>query len=230
MPPSPTHTLQQQLDTITANTRALVQPERLARTDAVIAELRATGIEACTLPIGSTAPNFSLTGANGKTVRSEDLLALGPVILKFFRGRWCPYDMTELETWQSLLPQLRSPSRGRPALLVAISPQLPRQNAFTAERHKLSFPLLSDPTATVAERFGLAYTVPEPTRIWYRSMLVNVPFLNGDESWRLPLPATVILNEAGMVTFAEAGADHRIRPDPLAVLDTLYAQQSAGGL
>ena len=221
MPSSPTHSLQQQLDTITANTRALVQPERLARTDQVIAELRATGIEARTLPIGSTAPNFSLTGANGKPVRSEDLLALGPVVLKFFRGRWCPYDMTELEVWQSLGPALRTPGHGRPALLVAISPQLPRQNAFTAEQHKLTFPLLSDPDAAVAARFGLAYTVPEPTRAWYRSMLVNIPLLNGGDDWRLPLPATVVLSQNGVIAFAESRADHRQRPDPLAVLDAL---------
>ena len=221
MPPSSTHPLQQQLDTITARTRALVQPERLARTDQVIAELRATGIEARILSIGSMAPDFTLIAANGKAVRSEDLLALGPVVLKFFRGRWCPYDMTELEAWQSLQSALRAPARGRPALLAAISPQLPRQNAFTAEQHKLTFPLLSDPSAAVAARFGLAYTVPEPTRTWYRSMLVNIPLVNGDDHWRLPLPATVVLSPTGVITFVEAPTDHRQRPDPLAVLDAL---------
>ena len=221
MPPSPTQTLQQQLDTITATTRALVQPERLARTDRVVEELRATGIEAQTLSIGSVAPEFSLTAANGKQVRSQDLLALGPLVIKFFRGRWCPYDMTELELWQSLQPALRTPDRGRPALFVAISPQLPRQNQFTLERHKLTFPLLSDPGAAVAAQFGLAYTVPEPTRVWYRSMLVNIPLVNGDGLWRLPLPATLVLDTGGTVAFAEGHADHRQRPDPLVVLEAL---------
>ena len=217
----PTHALQQQLDEITAKTRALVQPERLARTDQVVAELCATGIESHTLPVGAVAPSFCLAGSSGKLVRSDDLLAIGSVILKFFRGRWCPYDMTELEMWQSLQGQLRGPSRHGTAILVAISPQTPRQNAFTAERHGLTFPVLSDPACVLAEQFGLAYTVPEPTRIWYRSMLVNVPLMNGDNAWRLSLPATLVLSPAGTVLYTEAAADHRQRPDPQAVLDII---------
>ena len=219
------HPLQQQLDQITATTRALVQPERLARTDQVVAELGATGIEAQIAAPGSQAPSFSLPAANGKLVRSADLLALGPLVLKFFRGRWCPYDMTELEAWQALLPTLRQATRGRPALFVAISPQTPRQNAFTAENQAkpggLTFPILSDPGCGLADQLGTGYTVPEPTRFWYRSMLVNIPLINGDDAWRLPLPATVILNQAGTVLYAEGYADHRRRPDPQAALEVL---------
>ncbi len=231
MPPSLSPTLQQQLDQITANTRALVQPERLARTEQNIAELHASGIESHALSIGAFGPNFSLAGANGILVRSEHLLALGPVVLKYFRGRWCPYDMTELETWQALLPTLRAPQRGRPALFVAVSPQLPRQNAFTMQNHAkpegLTFPLLSDPACATAEHYGIAYTVPEGTRGWYRSMLVNLPLMNGDppgrpdDAWRLPLPATFVLRPDGTIAFAEAHADHRVRPDPQEILEVL---------
>lgn len=209
--------LQDQLDTITANTRALVPPERLARTEQVVSELRASGIENHLLQPADIAPAFTLSGANGKPVRSTDLLALGPVVVKFFRGRWCPYDVTELENWQALYAHLRE----RGALFVAISPQTARQNAFTADRHHLTFPLLSDPAAAVAEAFGLAYTVPEPTRAWYRSMLVNIPFLNGDQSWRLPLPATFVLDTNGRIRYAKAFADHRRRPEPTEVLAAL---------
>ncbi len=216
-----TLSLQDQLDNISANTRLLVGPERLARTEAVVAELQTAGIEARILPVGATAPPFALIAANGKLVRSEDLLALGPLILKFFRGRWCPYDMTELEAWQALLPELRA----RHALFVAVSPQTPRQNAFTASGQNkpegLSFPILSDPGAAVATQFGLAYTVPEPNRAWYRSMLVNIPLLHGDDDWRLPLPALFVIGKDGRILRSAANADHRLRPDPTAVLATL---------
>jgi peroxiredoxin len=209
--------LQYQLDEITANTRALVPPERLAITEQVIAALRDTHLEQQILPAQAAAPPFELTAGNNKCVNSGDLLALGPLVLKFFRGRWDPYDMTELEVWQTLQPALRE----RRALLVAVSPQTPRQNAFTADRHNLTFPLLSDPACAVAGQFRLAYTVPDATRLWYRSMLVNIPFLNGDESWRLPLPATFLVAPDGTILFAEANADHRIRPEPAHVLALL---------
>ncbi|MGO4211257.1 redoxin domain-containing protein [Terriglobus sp. YAF25] len=95
--------LQTQLDEITANTRRLVQAERLEINENAIAELFATGIEDRILPVGSRAPEFSLPDAiSGKPIRSADLLALGPLVINFFRGRWCPYCITELETWREL--------------------------------------------------------------------------------------------------------------------------------
>jgi len=217
MPLSTRNRLQDQLDLITANTRELVQPERLAVTDNAVHDLLSTGIESAILPVGSAAPTFELKDARGKTVRSTDLLSLGPLIVKFFRGRWCPYCMTELEAWQALYPQLRE----RGALLVAISPQLVRQNDFTVQRHGLSFPILSDPGATLATQFGIAYTVPEPLRLHYRSILINIPFINGDQSWRLPLAATFVIKQDNTIAFAEAHADHRVRPDPMDVLAVL---------
>lgn len=227
--------LQPQLDAITARTRHLVQPERLAVTDAAIHDLLLSGIESRILPVGSPAPSFALQAASAaalhpsapaaKLVRSSDLLALGPLIVTFFRGRWCPYCITELEAWQSVYADLRAPKNGRPAaLLVAISPQLPRQNDFLIQQHALTYPILSDPGCRLAESFGITYTIPDPMRAHYRSIMVNLPFIHGDQgedTWRLPLPATFVISQTGTILFAEAHADHRVRPDPLDVLAAL---------
>lgn len=210
--------LQSQLDTITSQTRSLVQADRLAITDAHIQDLMAANVEAGMLRVGGVAPAFALPDAlTGKMVKSSDLLAVGPVILKFFRGRWCPYCMTELEVWQTLYADVRE----KGALLVAVSPQLPRQNDFTVQRHLLKFPVLSDKSAEVAAQFGITYSVPEAMQKHYRSILVNVPFINGDQSWRLPLPATFVIGQDGVLKFAEAHANHRVRPDPRDVLAVL---------
>ena len=99
--------LQDHLDEITANTRNLVQPERLAVGERAVEELFATRIEENILPVGATAPEFALKDSNNKTVRSADLLSLGPLIIKFFRGRWCSYCVTELEAWRDLYGALR---------------------------------------------------------------------------------------------------------------------------
>jgi peroxiredoxin len=211
--------LQDQLDEITANTRQLVQPERLAVGERAVEELFATGIEESILPVGTQAPEFALKDANGRLVRSADLLATGPLVIKFFRGRWCPYCVTELEAWRDLYGQLRE----RGALLVAIGPQNQRQSDFMAGQHGLPFPVLTDPNNTVAEQFGLVYTVPEYYRDYYLSILVNIPFVNGDKSWRLPLPATYVIIREGRVAFAEAHADFRVRPEPEEALAAAFA-------
>jgi peroxiredoxin len=51
-------------------------------------------------------------------------------------------------------------------------------------------------------------------REYYRSILINVPFVNGDENWRLPLPATFVIGRDGRVAFGEAHADFRVRAEP----------------
>jgi peroxiredoxin len=83
-----------------------------------------------------------------------------------------------------------------------------------AGQHGLPFPVLHDPDNAVAEKFGLVYTVPEYHRAYYLSILVNIPFVNGEKSWKLPLPATYVIGRDGRVVFAEAHADFRVRPEP----------------
>ncbi len=210
-------TLQDELDSITANTRILVQPERLKVSERAIEQIFASGIEDRVLNVGARAPEFALQDSHGKLVRSSDLLALGPLVVNFFRGRWCPYCITELERWQRMYPILRQ----RGALLVAISPQTVRHNDFTMQQHLMPFPLLSDPGNKLAAQFGLAYSLPEYHQRYYRSIMVNVPLVNGDESWTLPLPGTFIIAQNGRIAFAEAHADFRVRPEPDDVLAAL---------
>jgi peroxiredoxin len=205
-----TTTLQDQLDEITANTRHLVQADRLAIGERAVQELFASRIEERILPVGAIAPEFALKDATGRLVRSADLLALGPLVIKFFRGRWCPYCATELEAWRDLYGQLRE----REGLMVAIGPQIERQSDFMAGQHGLPFPVLHDPACALAEQFGLVYTVPEYHQTYYRSILVNIPFVNGEPSWRLPIPATYVIARDRRVVFAEAHADFRVRPEP----------------
>jgi len=150
-------------------------------------------------------------------VKSADLLALGPVILNFFRGRWCPYCVTELETWRDLYPAVRE----RGALIAAISPQTIRQSDFMQGQHDIPFPLLNDDGCQYAEQFGLVYTIPQYHQQHYRSVLVNLPFVNGDQSWKLILPATYVVDIDGTILFAEAHADFRVRPEPDEVMRSL---------
>ena len=214
--------LQDQLDEITANTRHLVQQERLAVGERAVAELFNSGIEDRILPVGAIAPEFELNDSNGRLVRSTDLLALGPLVIKFFRGRWCPYCVTELEAWRDLYGTIRE----REALMVAIGPQIQRQSDFMAGQHGLPFPVLCDPGNKLAEQFGLVYTIPEYHRSYYQSILVNIPFVNGEPSWRLPIPATYVIAKDRRVLFAEAHADFRVRPEPEDALAAAFSHHN----
>jgi peroxiredoxin len=225
MPPSLPPSLQDQLDAITARTRSLVQPDRLAISERAAVELFATGIEDRVLAVGSTAPEFTLEDSHGRLTASKDLLALAPLVVKFFRGRWDPYCVTELELWRDLYPELRA----RETLIVAISPQTRRQNDFAVQQHRLPFPVLSDPGCALAAKFGIAHTVPESARNYFRSILVNIPFANSgltyetapDSAWQLPLPGLFLIDPNNTIRFAQAFADPRVRPEPADLLSLL---------
>jgi peroxiredoxin len=223
LPTSLQTNLQEQLDAITAKTRGLVQADRLAVSEQAVAELFASGIEERILQPGTRAPEFRLAdAASRKQVSSADLLALGPLIISFFRGRWCPYCVTELETWRELAPELRR----RGALFLAISPQTARQSNFMIEQHALTFPVLTDPGAAIAEKFGVAYSISQAQRRYYQSILINIPFNNAglsyhnatEASWRLPLPATFLVHQDGVIAYSQAHADFRVRPEPAEIL------------
>jgi peroxiredoxin len=218
--------LQDQLDAITTSTRKLVQAERLAVSERATAELLASGIENKVLRVGAQMPAFSLIEARTrKPVNSDDLIALGPLVVSFFRGRWCPYCITELETWRELSPELRR----RGAIFVAISPQTVRQSGFMIDQHALTFPVLSDPGAVVAEQYGVAYSVSQAQRLYYQSILINIPLNNAglsyhnatEASWRLPLPATFLVKPNGKIAFSQSHADFRVRPEPEEILALL---------
>ena len=174
-PKPPLPPLQDALDRITGNTRALVQAERLAVSEHASEELFATGIEDRILRAGASMPEFTLPDAlTGKPVCSADLLALGPLVVKFFRGRWCPYCVTELERWRDLHDELRALG----AFLVAISPQTPRQNDFMLQELRLPFPILSDAGAALAESLASPTACRRQQRDYYKGILVNIPFVN----------------------------------------------------
>jgi len=209
--------LQAQLDEIRSRTRELLRPEHLAVTDRAIAELQESGLAKDILPVGAPAPDFELPDANGRLVRSSELRARGRLVISFYRGRWCPYCVAQLEALQQIWPQIQT----RGASLIAISPQTQRQTSFAAEQHHLKFPLLSDAGNQVARKFGLVYAIPDYLKQQYKRTFVNLPLCNGDESWELPLPATFVIEPDGKILFAEAHADYTRRMEPEEILTVL---------
>jgi peroxiredoxin len=115
------------------------------------------------------------------------------------------------------LPQIQQAR----ASFVAISPQTVKQSSFMADQHKLRFPLLSDMGNQVARQFGLVYTVPQDQQGIYRRVFINLPFVNGDDSWELPIPATYILGPDSAVLYASVNDDYSERPEPAEIVENL---------
>lgn len=175
-----------------------------------VEQLCAAGMAGRILPVGASIPRFQLPDHDGNPVSSVEFLRRGPLVICFFRGRWCPFCVAQLEAMNSVLPHIQSAG----ASLVAISPQTVKQAFFMHDQHQLRFPLLSDFQNQVARAFGLVYAVPEEQKAVYGRTFVNLPFLNGESSWELPIPATYIVGPGGEVLYAGADPDYTHRPEP----------------
>jgi peroxiredoxin len=179
-----------------------------------VAELKQKHLAANVLPVEEKISEFQLQDHDGKSVSSSDLLAHGRLVLCFIRGRWCPFCVAQMEAMNLVLPEIEQAG----STLVAISPQTVQQSFFMRDQHKLRFPLLPDVGNKVAREFGLTYRVPDEQRAIYQRAFVNLPFVNGDDSWELPIPATYIIDRDGTLLFASANEDYTERPEPADVV------------
>jgi peroxiredoxin len=182
-----------------------------------VEQLAAAGIAGRILPVGASAPPFQLPDQDGNPVSSDELLTRGRLVICFFRGRWCPFCVAQLEAMNSSLSHIEKAG----ASLIAISPQTVKQSFFMRDQHRLRFPLLGDAGNQVACRFGLVYRVPDEQKQVYSRTFVNLPFLNGDSSWELPIPATYVLERSGTVLYVSADPDYTRRPEPKEVVRLL---------
>ncbi|MGC1460829.1 MAG: peroxiredoxin-like family protein [Terracidiphilus sp.] len=185
-----------------------------------IVELKQRRLAANILPVGSRAPEFQLQDHDGKSVSSADLLAKGRLVLCFIRGRWCPFCVGQMEAMNLVLPEIEQAS----ATFVVISPQTVQQSFFMRDQHKLRFPLFSDAGNKVVREFGLTYRIPDEQKAIHQRAFVNLPFVNGDDSWELPIPATYIIDRDGSVLYASANEDYTDRPEPADIVRLLTSK------
>ncbi|MGF9566712.1 peroxiredoxin-like family protein [Neorhizobium sp. JUb45] len=174
------------------------------------------------LEAGDTAPEFTLQDADGNTVSSRSLLSQGPLVVTFYRGAWCPYCNFDLQALEHVRPEIEA----RGARLVAVSPQTPANSRKSQHDNKLGFAILSDTGATIADKFGLRFALPEDLIEVYKQFGNDLPKINDDPSWVLPMPARYVIGTDGVIAYSEVNPDYTRRPDPfdlLLVLDRLRA-------
>jgi len=200
--------------------------ERLDAMARATAELINSGQAQRAKKAGEAAPVFTLNDPEGNPVSSRELLAKGPLVVSFYRGVWCPYCNLELQALQAALSQITA----RGASLVAISPQTGANSRKSQRDNKLEFPILSDVRSEIANAFGIRFALPDYLAEVYRTFGNNLPVVNDDPAWVLPMPARYVIGSDGIIAYAEVNPDYTQRPDPselLPVLDRLRASKAA---
>ena len=170
------------------------------------------------LSAGQQAPDFDLPDPNGKPVRLSERLADGPVVLSFFRGDWCPICNLQLRALERALPDIREAG----ASLLAVTPQSLQHALSLQEKAELTFDVLSDVEQKVIRDYRVQFTVPPELQELYLGFYsLDLGEQNGDGSWNLPVPGTVIIDAEGIVRKTHVTADFTRRMEPDDVIEAL---------
>ena len=158
--------------------------------------------------VGETLAPFDLVEAGGGALRSQDLVAKGPVVLVFFRHESCPACNIALPYYhRNLWPTLST--LGVP--LLAISPQIPESLVNIRDRHGFAFHVASDPGARLGRRFGLTFkSQSEPTPATIAQGLAEMTH-----------PAVVVIDAAHVARFVDVTPDWMARTEAEPVIEAV---------
>ena len=193
-------------------------PDFMKGVDEIIEKAKAFKEGKNAIKIGEKAPSFELPNPEGKLLSLDTLLEKGPIVITFYRGDWCPYCNLQLRALQARLPEIEALD----ATLVAISPQVPDGSLTKSEISEMDFIVLSDQDAKVATQFGVAWKVPEFLAEHMRvGRKLDLDEINNGNGSILPIPATFILGQDGVVKWNYVNVDYRTRSEPEEIIEIL---------
>lgn len=187
--------------------------------NSVNADFEAVFKSQTTIRVGDKLPPFALSNALGKEVTNEELLKNGPFLITFYRGEWCPFCNLALRALQLNLDKFQA----KGVTLVAISPELPNTSLSTTEKNELKFPVLSDVGNEFARELGIIFPMPDSLRPTFKAFGHDLVVRNGDDSFEVPVPASLLVDEKGIVRNTYINPNYWERLEPSTALEWIEA-------
>jgi peroxiredoxin len=105
---------------------------------------------------------------------------------------------------------------------VAISPQLPEHSLRLRSEKDVPFELLHDPENRLAREFGVRIELSDDLKAANRSLGLDLPAFNGDDTWSLPIPSRFIIDQKKRVRYAVLDPDYTLRTTASHTLSALW--------
>jgi peroxiredoxin len=196
--------LQEQLRTL-AETLRRECPEFATAVDRLVARLRHYGAGEAAPKIGHSMPSFVLPDENAQKVSLQKLLDRGPVAVTFHRGHWCPYCRININ---ALVEAHKTLPAG--AEIVAIMPDRQKFVAQLKRQSRVPFPILTDADNGYATSLNLTIWVGAEIQKMMEGHR-DCPTFQGNSAWMLPIPATFVVGQDGLIRARHIDPDYRKR-------------------
>ncbi len=157
---------------------------------------------------GDKAPFFTGYDQFGKTVDINKLLEKGPVVLFFYRGKWCPVCSRYLNNYQDSLSIITDQGFN----VVAITPESIENVEQTIKLHKITFTVIYDCMEKIMDDYKVMFSVTKAYQEKiFSSTSVDIAENNLHSPAHLPVPATYIINRQGIITAVQFDPDYQNR-------------------
>lgn len=170
------------------------------------------------LKVGDEVPNFSAVDLHGETFQLDKALEKGPVVVIFYRGQWCPFCNKHLKKLEQELEGIQK----KGAQLVAVSPEKSEFLKRTADKTKANFRLLHDDGYFISDLFDVTIKPGKLERVMVNTMLgAKLKKANTDDTERLPIPATFVIDKAGKIVWRHFDPDYKKRSKPEEIMKNI---------
>ncbi|AEF54377.1 peroxiredoxin family protein [Marinomonas posidonica] len=167
--------------------------------------------------VGDKLLPFTATTSNGNDFSSDEFQGRR-VLLKFYRGGWCPYCVAELAAFNKMIPEFEQFNIS----IYALSKDTPQEAAVHKVRDGLDISLLSDPQLEVIRSYGVEHhktlgQTKNPTSTLGGLALGFAPF----EFAAMAIPTTLLIDEAGVIRWVDQSDDIRVRSSVDRIMDSI---------
>ena len=175
--------------------------------------------EAKGLEVGEQAPVFTAVDAGNNEYSLSEALESGPVVIIFYRGFWCSVCNRHLGQVQDSLRFIYE----KGATVVAISPEKPEYLKMMREQTGSEFTLLYDEGYHISDAYDVTFLPKQKKIIKYNMIGAKLKDTHSDDSQRLPIPATYIVNQEGKIIWRHFDADYKKRSNVGQIIKALEA-------
>ncbi len=160
------------------------------------------------LKVGDTVHDFKAINQKGDSVSLSDKLKNGKVVLVFYRGHWCPYCKQHIAKLQDSLQLITD----KGASVLVVTPEQPEYINQMQKTSGATFDILYDMDYSIMKVMKINFelnqnTIPRA----FHYVMTNTRKHTTQEELQLPVPATYVIDQKGLIEYVHFNEDYRER-------------------
>ena len=148
-------------------------------------------------------------------MKLSKLYADGPTFIVFYRGGWCPFCNAQLHS----LAEGKAEFDKHGIKLVAISVDLPGEEAKTQAKQGVPFPMLSDSKLVVQSAFKIVHQTSSEERTALESYGIDLKAYSGETHQNFATPSIFYVDRMGVIRFVHIDEEYKTRPSVKQMVD-----------